>query len=341
MILFSDPYELRGGGQVCLEYMLQDMVTRGPQAFGLVMPPAGRNKISIPGRCQVFDSRDDYLRRAKDDDSVVVISNANRGFPRDLQFARRLRNSGRKVRTVAIVHNYPLDPVKSAATRASLSLYDTVIVDEPGLTKLSKRAIAPAWVAPVIHDAPPWTISESPVKFTGIIKSFGRPDPSKGLHYLPAAFRELSGRGLNCRVALGNSLEGNEKYTSGLTKSLAPWLEEGYRTQEWINPGDIFIVPSIGGETTCQAAQEALLRGAYLVATRIGVLPYMCPEGGGISVVPMKDSSAIVHAVITATELGGHEFDLSVRRSASQIIRRSGRYYDEIGSMFYRFVSEF
>lgn len=328
MILFIDTHTVKGGGQVVLEQLIKQLVSEQHSRTGLLMPEAGLAGLELPGACLQFVEFGDIASALSRDESIVLVANANRAFPYTLKLSKKLKRLGYDVTTVAIVHNYSVTFLKRAIVSISLVAFDVVFVVEPGLRRFSKKAICPAFLAPIAEHSV--LDSKEPLALTGSIKSYGRPDPSKGLHLLAGAYPVLQEMGFECRVAFGQSIEKKWKYTRRLKRALEPWLEPNYKTSDWIEPGDIFLVPSTAGETVCLAAQEAMLNGAYVITSDVGAMAYLTPEGGGHSVTPMGDFKAIVREVGRIQSLSDITLDKEIRRSAEQIKRRSGIFYQEV-----------
>lgn len=164
---------------------------------------------------------------------------------------------------------------------------------------------------------------------TGRVKCYGRPDKSKGLHLLPQIFDRLQSDGYSCEVALGNALQDQDTYRTKLATDLGPWLTDGPRTPAWIDPGDIFLVPSISGEAACLSAQEAMSNGAFVVASRIGLMPYLSPTNQGMRTFAINDADGAVGAVREALTMPGADFSDELRGSTSYMAQRAGRWYDE------------
>ena len=324
MIVFFDPKSGRGGGQVVLERLLTD--ARDIDRIGLVMPARGRAAIALPDGVTASDELSGALASAPPDDPLVLVSNANAAFPTVAGAARRLRRAGRPVTSLGIVHNYPSTAAKRLATTVSLARLDHAVVVEPGLLTLRRDAVVPPWLGvPADH----WFEVLTRVQRSGVVKTYGRPDPTKGLHLLPKVFSRLEATGLQCRVALGTALDGHDRYAERLRAALAPWLEDGGRNHTWIAPGDVFLVPSVAGEAACLSAQEAMARGSWVVASRIGLMPYLSPAGRGATTFATGDPSAAVAEVLRVSALPPDAFDAGCRAGQQSVRDRAGLWYDE------------
>ncbi|KAB1661082.1 glycosyltransferase [Pseudoclavibacter sp. CFCC 13796] len=325
MIIFSDPMTRRGGGQVVLEELLRRSAAQ-LHDIRLAMPAEGREQIAVPEEVRAADDVAGLLPITEDvSQPIVFVSTVTRGYPADLLEVRKLRRRGHQIISVAIMHNYPETPAKTVATKLFLRQFDFAIAVEPGLARLCKNAIIPPWLAPVSNDSEK---TDGASAFTGEVKSFARPDPSKGLDLLARIYPRLEAAGLTCRVALGTALQDHVKYVSHLRSSLSPWLERSPRSASWINPGDLFLVPSIAGETTCLAAQEAILRGAFVITSRVGVLPYLSPELTSHVTTVTGDPNEMADAALRAARLSPEDFARRVLRGQRMIAERSGEWYE-------------
>ncbi|MFC5727446.1 MULTISPECIES: glycosyltransferase [Nocardioides] len=324
LLVFVDPKRGRGGGQVVLEGLMR--LCAGRIDTALVMPPEGRSSIAVPSNVQEFSSLTDCIRTVRGR-RVRLVANANAVFPRVALAARKLRGKAASVESVAIVHNYPSSRAREVMTKAALAQFDTVIVVEPGLLRLRADAYAPPWLSvPADFNV----VREPPAARTGVVKSFGRPDPSKGLHLLPPIFEQLERRGWKAQVALGHALDGRDRYRERLRGRLAPWLVEGRRTIDWVEPGDVFVIPSISGEAACLTAQEALARGAFVVASRIGLMPYLLPEGGAMATFKIGGITDAVDRVDEFRRMTSERFTAAGAVAVETISRRAGVWYDVV-----------
>ena len=237
MIVFVDPYEGRGGGQAVLEELLRHISPLGPDLL-VAMPEAGRRKIDIPVNVETCEVPD--LEAAIGNRNAVLVSNANSSHIGVVLSSRSLRRRGNSIRSIAILHNYPRNMLRHLIVKAAVGRFDTAVAVEPGLAVLRRDAFIPSWLS-----------ASQPQRVTvmkggtgkKVIKCFARPDPSKGLHLLPAIFTSMEQQGFECMVALGDALESNSRYVRKLKASLAPWLVEGRRGPDWLDFGDIFLVP--------------------------------------------------------------------------------------------------
>lgn len=325
MIVVVDTKTGRGGGQVVLEELLRELGPEVPVA--LAMPAAGRARLTVPSWVRQHDTLGAALAALGPGEPALVVANANAALPTLDRAARAARRDGRPVTTVAIVHNYPDGVLKGVATRYLLARTDSAIVVEPGLTALRRDAVVPAWMGVRPSDVRP---VPARVASTGRVKAFARADHSKGLHLLPAVFAALESDGVTCEVALGESLTGDRRYESRLRAQLAPWLVDGRRDASWLDPGDVFVVASTRGETACLAAQEAMARGAVVVASRIGLMPYLVPTGHGIRTFAIGDPDGAVAAARELLALPPARFDAESRAGAAVVADRAGRWYRDV-----------
>lgn len=330
VLMIFDPKLERGGGQVVLEHLLRHLETQ--PAVHLVMPATGQGKISIPVGVTRHTDLDAFSHAMSPGNAVVMVSNANSGMPAVLRAARRLRSRGAHVHTIAIVHNYPSDPLRAFATKRLLGEFDEAVVVEPGLTSLRADARTPSWLS---LEEPLTRAADYPaggITRTGKVKSYGRPDHEKGLDLLPAIFGPLEQLGYECRVAIGSGFSEDDRYARRLRRDLAPWLVDGRRDSSWIEPGDLFIVPS-RSEAACLLAQEVLSRGAFGVASRVGLMPYLTPDNLGMRTFPREDTAGAVRAAREALEMDADRFSLECLEGVRLIEHRAGRWYSDVVRM--------
>ena len=289
------------------------------------MPRDGYDSIRTPTSVRHLSTPAEVIAA---DEQMTLVANANASLPDLVRTARRLRGAGAQVRTVAIVHNYPQVAAKGALTKWLLRLVDVAVAVEPGLRTLRPDVLIPSWLS--IQDGSHATeLSRVDIERTGVVKCYGRPDKSKGLHLLPRIFRRLQADGFSCEVALGKPLEEQNSYRQRLATDLEPWLTDGPRTPGWINPGDVFLVPSISGEAACLSAQEAMSNGAFVVASRLGLMPYLSPTNQGMRTFAVGDTDGATEAILTALRMDPDEFTEELRGSTAFMAQRAGHWYAE------------
>lgn len=323
LTIFVDRKTARGGGQVVLEELLARSAST-PDAVRVLGSVDSPSFLTLPDHVNIFTDPRAATSEVRGRE-VVVVANSTADFAWALQFAASLRGAAARVETVAIMHNYPGSIAKGLVTHGALSRFHRVIAVEPGLARLRKDAEIPPWLS--IPSSVPLPLVDGQ---TGTVRCFARPDRPKGLHLLPRIFAELSAAGLKCEVALGGAIDGDERYERGLRKNLAPWLVNGPRDPSWLNPGDIFIIPSTAGETACLSAQEALSRGCAVVASRIGLMPYLVPTGAAIQTFALRDQRGAVDATRRLTAMPKAEFARQCGEAATSINARAGKWYDHV-----------
>jgi glycosyltransferase involved in cell wall biosynthesis len=325
VIVLFDSKEGRGGGQVVLESLLRRFVDSATPVT-VVMPTAGQKAISIPAPVITFNTEEEFLSASTTSEGYLLVSNANSSLPAVIRVAKALRNKRTTVHTAAIVHNYAEKLVNRVATRVLLQKIDIPIAVEPGLAAMRKDIIIPPWLS---LESTPSTLPNT-IARTGKVKSFARPDHSKGLHLLPAIFRLLEENGYTGEVAVGHGLQQQSSYKSQLERDLKPWAVSGSRTAAWIDPGDIFLVPSVSGEAVCLAAQEAMAQGAFVVASRVGLLSYMSPTSTGIRTFEVGDTSSAASTIVDALTMDESEFLAECHGGNAQIRGRAGLWYEYV-----------
>ncbi|MEW9872757.1 hypothetical protein [Arthrobacter sp. HS15c] len=327
MIVFIDPYEGRGGGQAVLEEILGVFASRGHELL-LAMPAAGRSKIVIPESVETCEIS--QLESVIADRPSVLVSNANSSHIKTLIFQHSLRKKGNVCRAIAILHNYPRNRLRKFAVKTAVARFDAAIAVEPGLSILRSDVVIPSWLSA----APKQPVISRDRSFDQkIIKCFARPDPSKGLHLLPGIFAAMERLGFTCQVALGDALESNSRYVTKLTSDLSPWLVRGRRGPEWLEPGDIFIIPSVYGEAACLSAQEAMSRGAFVVASRVGLMPYLSPTNEGIRTFGAGSEKSAIAVLEEVAKLESSDFQSECLAGAREISRRNGRWYSDVAGL--------
>lgn len=327
VIVFIDRKSGRGGGQVVLEKLLQS----SPPDSDLHLFTTEEYASHFPkSLARVATNESALLTNVGSAASLVLVVNATSDFARGVLVARRMRRSGIVVRTIAILHNYPRSRIREFITRNILRRFDNVVAVEPGLTRLRRDATVPPWLSlDTVEPSVPDVSHSNRLS----VKCFARPDPSKGLHLLPAIFRELEKLGVRCQVALGNSLEGRTKYERDLRVALTPWLVEGLRGPDWLEPGEIFLLPSISGEAACLSVQEVMARGCGVVASRVGLMPYIAPDVGAVGTFAPGDTRGAVQAVVSLIALPTEEYLRGCRSNHQTILARSGLWYDAVWRM--------
>lgn len=136
--------------------------------------------------------------------------------------------------------------------------------------------------------------------FVGIIT------PRKGLHFLLAAFRELTTRHPNAKLRVVGPTDVSREYAQGLMTEYSALIESqhlhftGAIDQSALlreyRQADVFVLPSLG-ETAPVAISQAMAVGLPVVATRIGGIPDMIVEQATGLLVPPADTAALGAAI--------------------------------------------
>lgn len=265
MICFFDSHTGRGGGQVVLARLLTAMADRAHTALMTVSPAPLVESADVDAR--VGPPSLDELRTVG---PSVLVANSSRDLLPVLALALRARAVGARCATVALVHSRPATALRRLVAGAALRCYDAVV---PVATHAyrGRNAVAMPYLALGLPEGVTEGDARGPVPLTRSVKVMARPDPVKGLDVVPGLFRALTQRGFTCEVALGESVDGDAAFEEGLRVALSPWLQEGPRDCTWFRPGDVVLIPS-RDETVCLAAQEAVLRSAYVVAAPLPAL---------------------------------------------------------------------
>lgn len=136
--------------------------------------------------------------------------------------------------------------------------------------------------------------------FVGIIT------PRKGLHFLLAAFRELTARHPGARLRVVGPTDVAREYAQGLMREYSALIDSqhlhftGAIDQSALlreyRQADVFVLPSLG-ETAPVAISQAMAIGLPVIATRVGGIPDMVVEQATGLVVPPADAAALGAAV--------------------------------------------
>lgn len=321
VFVFVDRKRARGGGQVVLENLLRVRTTDDP--VHVITSRQGIDLLKLDSGVKRHLRIDDALTAATSGVDVSVIVNATSDFLLGLRIVSRLRRTSRSVSAIAVLHNYPTGFMRSVLTKLALRAYDWCVAVEPGLFRLRADTLIPPWLS---VDTPV-DLDTRVIPRAGTVKCFARPDYSKGLDLLPQIFGELSAKGVRCEVALGHPLDNRPNYVRKLRRDLAPWLVDGARGPDWLAPGDIFLIPSRSGEAACLSAQEAMAKGAAVVASRIGLMPYLMPSGGAFATFPVGQSHVAVAEVESLVSMTPDAFAEGCKNNSAAISARAGRWY--------------
>jgi glycosyltransferase involved in cell wall biosynthesis len=140
-----------------------------------------------------------------------------------------------------------------------------------------------------------------------LVLSAGRVVEDKGIHVLARAAGMLAGERISVVVAgPPGRTSADRRYVEGL-RALA---DLGGRFQllgevprdmlhDLFRAADVVAIPSVWAEPAPMSAVEAMAHGRPVVASRIGGLPFLVPDGVGGILVPPGDASALADALRT------------------------------------------
>ncbi|MDR0959399.1 MAG: glycosyltransferase [Propionibacteriaceae bacterium] len=328
IIIFVDRKQAKGGGQVVLEQLISNKIFENSIVYLLTSNELSK-KMIIGKNVKIFFSADrifEDIRSYPNNMTVALCSNTNSDLQGVARLAKKIRDNGRPVKLISIVHSYPRNIFYRKITKFLQSQYNICLSVEPGISCSLPVTDNPPWLS--ICEAGPQVNSAMP---TRKVKTFARPDRVKGLDIVPDIYRSLEEKGLICRVALGESIDGDTKYEKYIRRSLSPWLEEFGKGPDWVEAGDIVLIPSLS-ETACLTAQEVISRGAYVVSSRVGILPYLFPEGGSIQTFPAGDISGALAAFNNVLSLDENQFCTACVTSSRIISSRAGLWYKYVAN---------
>jgi hypothetical protein len=321
-----------GGGQVVLQRIIDEVGERRPvyvvaprEATWVRVIRSGVTVLEMPG----------FYRIPADvaalEGSSILVANTYPVLLSVLRTARALRRRDSTVTTLAILHGNPKGIVRRAVLRLLLRGVDACIPVEPGVSGLSRRCV-PMGILGIAASDVPSVRAQGPIRFTGGIKAYGRPDRMKGLHLLPRILRglDLESRHVSFQVALGQSVEGRARYETSLRRALQPWLAPGRRGPDWIQAGDVLLFTSTFYETASLTVQEALARGAFVVGSRVGAVPYLVPVASGLVTFSPGSVVEAQRCIEWVLSLPPTEFDQRCRASADAVRSRAGLWYRSV-----------
>jgi glycosyltransferase involved in cell wall biosynthesis len=145
--------------------------------------------------------------------------------------------------------------------------------------------------------------------------------PIKGVPRLLAALRDLAARGRHFRLDLvgdGPEREAYERLSADLGISDAVEFHGGRpreRVAELMRAADLLVQPS-DSETLSCVVLEAQVSGLPVVASRVGGIPEVVPEGAGVLVEP-GDATALAAGIEAALDDAGRFDREAIARAAA------------------------
>lgn len=327
MIIFSDPYDQIGGGQQVLEALLNHD-SLAAQSVGLIMPRAGSIKLSFPASVKLFENKDEFLNWVGNGKNrrIVFVSNSNRGLISDRAIRRDLSRLEFNVSHVCIAHSYGGNGLRKAILKRLQDECDVLVPVEPGLAIHRTNGIDIPWLS--VLDANIYS-KKPAIPPTKIVKLYGRADRVKGFDLMPVVLKELCSRGYSCQIALSSSIDGDQAYERKIRRDLEPWLVAERKSSEWLNPGDIFLMPS-RSETAALTVQEAVMRKAFVISSRVGIVPYLMSNSSSVSTLPPGSSKGWIDAVERLQYLPSTEAISRAEYSAKLVADRTYAFIDAL-----------
>jgi hypothetical protein len=346
-LIFLEQYGGMGGGQVVLVELLRRL---SPAAPCTVLAPDGRLHEVIHATCAGVttgawqpSSRGGSLRllaAAAAGPRCVLVVNGQRALLPALGVKLWRRVRWHQTHIVLIAHSMPATAVRRVVLRTASRWCDTRI--------LVARCLRPAVAAPALPlslgvrpaDLPADDVV-APLRSRPRVKAMGRCDPVKGLHLFPAAVRLLrdSGRceAVEFLLAVSPSLEspGRDVVVEGddVVEVVGP------RSMDWVDPDDVLVVPSLS-EAACLTAQEAMARGALVVAAEVGDVPEFVEDGRTGFLFRAGDPADLADAVARAMALTAAERVAMRAAARAAVEHRAGPWYDAVVDLLTELASE-
>jgi len=106
---------------------------------------------------------------------------------------------------------------------------------------------------------------------------------------------------------------------------LRDFAVEGERDAGWFQPGDLVVVPS-RSEMACLTAQEAMARGAVVIASRVGDLEEIIEDGRSGLVVEAGDVPQLRATIEQALRMPEDDFLTLARAGRARARERAGAW---------------
>ncbi len=338
-VLFLDQSGALAGGQTVLCNLIEAVAAHlGAQACG-VAAPTGEIDTRLAKEAGLLAFQPvkiaDWLTAVRFvRDGGWVVANSPKVLPAAVYAKASALLAGRRVQVAFIVHSNPSTAVKAAAITL-LALFADVVVP------VAHRQWLPRRLGRRAQQVPPLGLRSHSVLPQGevrrrmrhrprAVKAMGRRDPVKGLDiYREAAARVGPSDGWTYELATSPAIEGDAGYELALLADLGPLCDAGRRDATWFEPGDVVVVPSRRG-TACLVAQEALARGAFVVASAVGDIPRFVTHGSTGLLVSPGDPEALAQALRAVTELPEDEFEAACLRANRVAAARADGWYDAV-----------
>ncbi len=334
-ILLLDQTGAVAGGQVVAANLLEHLLTRTPSVRCAVAAPDGpihARFAAVTGLSTASPATaGQWLvicrRAARSQDWVVA--NSPKVLPWALLVKVLARLARRSTRVAFVVHANPSTRSRRVVLAALSRGADAVL--PVAVTQWSpRRATLPPLGLRSQEVLPAHVVEQRLALRQRIVKAMGRRDRVKGLDVYLEAVRELGAQpGWAFELATVPGLDGDLDHEAALLRQDGPVTHVGTRDARWIAPGDIVVVPS-RDEAACLLAQEAMARGAVVVASAVGDVALFVEDGVTGLLVPPGDPVALAGALRRLVQLPEPEIAALCRRAREAALLRADRWYDEV-----------
>lgn len=334
-VLLLDQAGAVAGGQVVAAHLLEHLSELTPAPACAVAAPDGpihERFDRVPGLVTARPaSASDWsglcLRAARSQDWVVA--NSPKVLPWALLVRALARVRGRRARVAFVVHSNPSTRWRRVVIGALSRGADAVL--PVAVTQWSPRRAALPPLGLRASDVLPGAVLEERLAVRRrVVKAMGRRDRVKGLDVHLDAVRQLAALpGWTFELATVPGLDGDLAHEAELLAQLGAVAHVGARDARWIQPGDVVVVPS-RDETACLLAQEAMARGAAVVASAVGDLPLYVQDGVTGLLVPPGDAAALAAALRGLLGMPDGDLAAMCRRAHAAAAQRADLWYDEV-----------
>lgn len=336
-VLLLDQSGARAGGQMVAANLLEHLQLTSAARCVAVLPdgPVHERLARIPGLVTVRPAtRRQWLRAClpaglRHD---WLVANSPRVLPFALAAKVLARVAGRRTRVAFVVHSNPSTTTKRRVVAALARGVDAVLPvavtqwAPPGRVPLPPLGLRTADILPR------QTVEENLRTPRRVVKAMGRRDRVKGLDVYLDAVQALDVPGWAFELATAPGLEGDEDYEARLAGRAGAVAVVGARNAQWIQPGDVVVIPS-RDEAACLLAQEAMGRGAAVVASAVGDLPLYVRNGTTGVLVQPGDAAELADALRRVTAMADEDVASMCRRAHQASAERADRWYDAVAGL--------
>ena len=336
-LLLLDQSGAVAGGQVVAAHLLQHLVAERGLDCAVAAPdgPIHERFDRVPGLAvDRPGSAREWLAVcvAAAGSRDWVVANSPRVLPWALTVKALARARGRRAQVAFVVHSNPSTRSRRVLLGALSRGADAVLPVSVSQWTPRRSAMPPLGLR--AHEVMPAAqVEEGLAVRRRVVKSMGRRDPVKGLDVFLTAARELGAQpGWAYELATAPGLDGDLAHEADLSRLLAqdgPVAHVGQRDASWLQPGDVLVVPS-RDEAACLLAQEAMARGALVVASAVGDVPLYVEDGVTGLLVPPGDPAGLADGLRRVLALPDGEVAAMCRRARESVLRRADDWYDEV-----------